>query len=105
MKEIEYQANLSKKFVTFLDTQTERYTVFGTAPASVYLGAVLKRNLICFLDEDENIVGNLLLNKEIIHPKQVKKKQKIILPFTQDSIIDDIKKRYKSLDFIIAKDI
>ena len=54
---------------------------------------------------DENRLGKLLLNKEIIHPKQVKKKQKIILPFTQDSIIDDIKKRYKSLDFIIAKDI
>jgi 2-polyprenyl-3-methyl-5-hydroxy-6-metoxy-1,4-benzoquinol methylase len=105
MKEIEYQANLFKKFIIFLDAQTEQYMVFGTALVSTYLGAVLKKNLICFLDEDENRLGKLLLNKEIIHPKQVKKKQKIILPFTQDSIIDDIKKRYKSLDFITAKDI
>jgi 2-polyprenyl-3-methyl-5-hydroxy-6-metoxy-1,4-benzoquinol methylase len=105
MKEIEYQVNLFKKFVIFLDAQTQQYIVFGTAPVSTYLGAILKNNLICFLDEDENRLEKSLLDKKIIHPNQIKSNQKIILPFTQESIINDIKQRYKSLNFVTPKEI
>jgi len=105
MQETLAQAEIFKKLVKFLNETKEAFIMFGSAPVSTYLAAVLKENLICFIDEDETRLGKSHLNKLILHPNEIDVEKKIILPFSQEDIITNIKQRYPLLSFISFKDI
>ena len=105
MKDILNQAQIFEKFVNFLATTKDSFVVFGTAPVSTYIGAVLGDKLISFSDEDTLRIGKTHLNKDIVHPKEIDEQHKIILPFLQSDIVQSIKERYKKYSFISYMDI
>lgn len=99
------QAEIFKKIVSFLDTTKDSFIVFGTAPVSTYIGAILEDKLLSFVDEDEVRIGNMHLNKLISHPKDADENQMIFLPFVQKDIINSIEKKFPSLNFFSYEDI
>lgn len=93
-------------FINYIHLSKEMYIVFGTAPFSIYMGALLgDRRLINFIDEDSNKIGKVYLNKNILKPINKITKYKIILPFSDIKIINNIKNRYLKLEFITCYDV
>lgn len=103
-KEIEKKKESFRDFIEYLHVSKESFAVLGSAPASTYIAAVLKNRALYFVDEDKTKTGKIHLNKEIKSLRDVKK-EKIILPFLQKDIIEDIKGRNPSLNFISYMDI
>ncbi len=104
-QDILLQAEIFKKFVSFLVKTKNSYVIFGTAPVSTYIGAILGDKLLGFIDEDEVRIGKMHLNKLILHPKKIEKGKTILLPFLQKNINDEIKQKFSSLKFLSFEDI
>lgn len=95
---INVKINNTIKFIEKVKNLSEKVAVFGTSPYAVLCGALLKDNLLFFLDENINKVGKVLLNKKIIHPSNLNKDIKVIFPYSND-LFDIVSKRL-DLNFI-----
>lgn len=104
-KDILTQAKRFKNFVTYLFHSKESFVVLGSAPVSTYIGAILKNRLICFVDEDKSKQGKTHLNTFIKDFASINKNDVIILPFLQEEIVCEIKKRHCAYKFISFEDI
>lgn len=93
------------KLNNYLLSQDKPLFIFGTAPISSYYAAILDEigKLAGFLDEDSLKVGKSYFNTKIEHPKN---KEDILcfIPLN-DSLIKQIKLKYKNIKFISIKEV
>jgi len=95
--------NIVERFnhlIKYLATQSEELAIFGTSPLGTFLGHIIKAKLFCFIDEDYTKYEKKLLTKKIIHPTNLKKNVKVVLPFLNESLVDSLKNKYKNIFFI-----
>lgn len=98
-------ANQFKQFIEYLKGNTSKFIVFGCAPVSTYIGAVLDERLVCFIDEDESLIGEKHLGKPILHPLSIDFKYDVVLPFFDKNINTRITVKYCKLNFITIESV
>ncbi len=102
---LDKQKNIFKNFIDFIYYSKTSYSVLGSSPSSIYIGAILKERLIDFVDEDIDRVGRVHLNRKIKSFNDISEENIIILPFLQDNIIESVKLRYPNIIFLTYLDI
>jgi len=94
------QKEIFKNFIDFIYNSKNSYSVLGSSPSSIYIGAILKERLIDFVDEDIDRVGRVHLNREIKSFQNTSEDNIIILPFLQKNIIESIKSKHPNIVFL-----
>lgn len=104
-KMLHKQKDIFKNFMDFIYYSNKSYSILGSSPTSIYIGAMLKQRLIDLIDEDVNRIGKIHLNREIKSFDNISKDNTIILPFLQKNIVESIKLKYSHLSFLSYLDI
>lgn len=99
--EIEFSVQNFIQLVDLLKSSQEKLIMFGTSPLGTFFAKILGENLECFIDEDESRYQKSLLGKNILYPVDVLgRNKKVVLPFFNKKLNENIKNRYKELEFI-----
>lgn len=98
------QKGAFKNFIEFIYRSKQLYSVLGSSPTSIYIGAILQERLIDLVDEDVNRIGQVHLGKTIKSFNDISKRDIIILPFLQKDIVESIKQKYPDICFLTYLD-
>jgi trans-aconitate methyltransferase len=72
--------------------------VLGTTVNAAYVDTILREKISFFVDENPNMIGKCFRGKKTMHPKDLSKKDTLIIPFGKSNhmIEERFKKRYQN---------
>ena len=91
----EKSLNMLNRKIKKLILLKKKYFVFGTTSKAAFVETVLKKKIIKFVDENMFQSKKRFRNKQIIHPKELKDNNIIIVPTSKKKLIDKLRNNYK----------